>query len=138
MVGIRDEETITIPELKWSLDAFTNFGRLYDKQRDILFLHQIPRRSALSLDVGGHYWLRFDPETGEVVGVEIEDFERVFLARYPELQAGWQDVKPKIIKPFKRNTTRFEEYLRLLYIWLRDTLKTHPVQLSLPPVQPSP
>ena len=132
MVEIRDDESleIPIPELQWDDDLA--FVRSYDKRRDILFVHATPKRPAVSLEVGGHLWLRFDPETHEVVGVEIEDFEKVFLVKYPELRAGWEQDKPSLIKPFKRDKDAVAEYLRLLLLYIQNMLKTHPHQRELP------
>ena len=133
MVEVRGESIVRVPSLKWNEETFVNFTRSYDKQRDILFLYQTPKRPAISFDIGGHFWIRFDPETDEVVGLEFEDFEKVFLAKYPELKVGWEEIKPRITKRFKRSHTQLEEYLRLLYHWLQNILKTHSQQLDLSP-----
>ena len=43
--------------------------------------------------VDGEFWLRADPETGEVCGVEIEDFEAVYLKKHPELAVIWSEAE---------------------------------------------
>lgn len=133
MVEIRNENSITIPELKWHEKAFLRFEHSYDKQRDILFVYGTPKKPAVSLDLGGHVWVRFLPESGEVVGIEIEDFERVFLIKYPELKVGWEQVKPRIVKRFKPDENGFVDYLRILLAYLKNIMETHPPQLSLIP-----
>jgi hypothetical protein len=86
----------------------------------------------VSFDVGGHLWLRFDPETHEVVGVEIEDFEKVFLVKFPELRAGWERDKPSQIKLYRRDESPLAEYLRFLLLHIQNILKNHPHQRELP------
>ncbi len=134
MVEVRkDDDRIAIPELKWDEQGLGQFKRSYDKQRDILFVHLEPKRPAVSLDVGGYLWIRFDPETEEVVGVEIEDFEQVFLVKFPELRLMWKDLKPRIVKPPFRKRNTIDEYLQLLFRFIKNLLNTHPPQLTLDP-----
>ena len=123
---------IPIPEIIWNEATTGSFTRSYDKRRDILFIHATPKRPAVSFDVGGHLWLRFDPETHEVVGVEIEDFEKVFLVKFPELRAGWERDKPSQIKLFRRDESSLAEYLRFLLLHIQNLLKNHPHQRELP------
>lgn len=37
------------------------------------------------------FFIMRDAQTAEIVGYLIEDFERVFLRKHPELLAAWQD-----------------------------------------------
>lgn len=57
----------------------------YDKTTDILSVYRVERKPAVSFDVNGEIWLRFIPASGEVVGLEIEDFKRFFLKHHPQL-----------------------------------------------------
>lgn len=61
----------------------------YDKNGDILTISQWPGRPATSVDIGGEFWVRADPSTGEVLGFEIEGFQHLFLKNHPELSALW-------------------------------------------------
>ena len=135
MVQIRDNEIaeIPVPELRWNSEIIDTFVRSYDSERDILFAHTMPKRPAMAMDVGGHLWIRFDPETHEVIGIEIEDFERVFLVKYPELSLGWTEDKPKITKPLRNDVGSVSEYLRFLIMYVKGMLEHHPLQTSLPP-----
>ncbi|GEM_PF-4933317 len=128
MVEVRDEGIVSVPSIKWDVNAFTQFKMSYDKRRDILFLYSLPKRPAVSVDVGGHLWLRVDPSTGEMVGVEIEDYESVFLVKYPELKVGWASAKRKVIKVFKKDENHLDDYLRIMFQWLRDAARQHPSQ----------
>ena len=127
MVEVLDDSIMDIPPLNWDTEAINSFARSYDKQRDILFIYKTPKRPAVSFDVGGHFWIRIDPVSGEVLGLEFEDFEQVFLARYPELRLGWEKIKPRIIK---RNNG-VAEYLRLLLLSAQEILKEHPHQRGM-------
>jgi hypothetical protein len=50
----------------------------------------------MSLDVDDELWVRFDPDTGEIVGFEVEDFKRIFLKRNPELHQSWAKLEPQL------------------------------------------
>ena len=57
----------------------------YNKETDILFIYSKKKTPAISIDCDGEYWLRVEPRTGEILGIEIEDFKRVFLKKHPEI-----------------------------------------------------
>lgn len=131
MVEIQHNGMMDIPPLNWPKDS-EEFTYSYDKSRDVLFVRQGEKRPAVSLDVGGHFWVRFDPETGDVVGLEIEDFEQVFLALYPETKAAWMDIKPRIIK-LRRKNHAISEYLQILLAFVQKLMNDHPHQRGLIP-----
>jgi uncharacterized protein YuzE len=131
MVETLENDNIEIPQFHLDQVALSSCARSYDRQRDILYVYKTPKCPAISFDVGGHLWIRYAPETGEVVGLEIEDFEKVFLVKYPELKVGWDQLKPKITKP-RPNGAATAEYLKLLMMFVKDILRTHPQQLNLP------
>jgi uncharacterized protein YuzE len=73
-------------KIDWdTLPNTLNFETKYDKAEDILFLHSKDDRPAISVDCDGEFWVRIDPHNGEILGIEIEDFKRVFLKKHPEL-----------------------------------------------------
>ena len=55
---------------------------IYDKDIDTLIIIFGENRPAVSIDCEGEFWLRKDPETNEMVGIEIENFKKVFLKKY--------------------------------------------------------
>jgi hypothetical protein len=130
MVEVRSEDPIRIPPLVWPQDALGSFSMSYDKQRDILFAYLVPKQPAVSFDVGGHFASRFNPETGDVVGIEFEDFPKVFLFKCPELRPEWDNIKSTITKR-SRKYNHADEYLQFLLEWAKRTLKAHPSQLAL-------
>jgi hypothetical protein len=64
----------------------------YDARRDTLTIHVGAPRPAVSYDVRGEAWIRYVPDTREVVGIEIEDFEGAFLKQHPELATLWRST----------------------------------------------
>lgn len=62
----------------------------YDHRRDILTLSLMPAQPAVSTDVGGEGWVRIIPGTGEVVGLEVEDFRSIFLQHHSDLAVSWE------------------------------------------------
>ena len=133
MVEIRDDQ-IKMPQLKWDEFDPQRTERSYDKQRDIFFVYSTPKQPAVSLDVGGHTWIRFDPTTEQVLEIEVEDFEKVFLVKYPELRLGWDKLKPRIIKPPFGDKNQFAgEYLNMFLMFIKDMIRAHPHPIGLSP-----
>jgi uncharacterized protein YuzE len=62
-----------------------DFDVAYDKESDILSMNSKENRPAVSVDLAGEIWVRIDPQTGEITGIEIEDFKSVFLKKHPEI-----------------------------------------------------
>ena len=80
-----DKELKTL-DIDWSTkNNILNFKAEYNKRRDILFIYSERDRPAVSIDCDGEYWVRVDPLNGEILGIEIEDFKRVFLKKHPEI-----------------------------------------------------
>ena len=95
--AIASIEVPTTDMLKWDQQRADAFELAYDPKWDVLFIREKVKRPALSLPVESA-WLRYDPRTLEVLGVEIEDFEGAFLANHPNLRADWEQVKPYVTK----------------------------------------
>jgi hypothetical protein len=72
-----------------------DFKAEYNKKRDIFFAYSTEERDAVSIDCNGEFWVRIDPENGEILGIEIEDFKKVFLKKHPEIIQG----KTSYIRP---------------------------------------
>ncbi|MCH8898562.1 MAG: hypothetical protein IIC33_09760 [Chloroflexi bacterium] len=137
MVEVLEDEQLGPPPLdwsKWDSISSVNLDCSYDKHRDVLFMHLLPKRPAVSLDVSGLLWIRYLPISGEVVGLEIEDFDQVFLKRFPELALAWQQVKSGITKRPKRNGSVMDGYVRILLSLIQNILGKNPPQMSLPAV----
>ncbi len=65
----------------------------HDSRRDVFFLRPSTPRPATSIDCGGQFWMRVDVNTGEIIGLEIEDFEAIFLKQHPEVGQAWRTYK---------------------------------------------
>ena len=70
--------------------------------------------SSIPADEDCDMMLRYDDQTGEVAGIEIELFEYHFLKKHPELAAGWAALKPEGKKGF-HNTPWLADELALGY-----------------------
>jgi hypothetical protein len=100
----------------------------YDRDADTLIMHRGAPRKALSVDIDD-VWVRIDPETGEILGLEIEDFERVFLVRFPGVAADWRAEGPGA-KPQRM----LDGWLQALLSLLSKVLSTYqPGQMHMPP-----
>ena len=81
-----------------TFDDVKDFIFSYDKELDTLSWLSNPVRPATSVDWKGELWFRVTPEDGKITGIEIEDFESVFLKKHPELAPSWNQVKKNISK----------------------------------------
>ncbi len=93
-----------MPPLRWpeiKSVAYWYTGTLDDEGDDFnidnLFMLFTDNRYGLSIeaDEDGAIRLRFDGESGDVHGIEIDDFEHCFLRKHPELADGWAALKPE-------------------------------------------
>jgi len=67
---------------------------VYNADEDTFFIRPEIPRPAVSYDFAGELWIRFDPTTKEIIGLEIENFESVFLKQHPEIAKVWKTAKP--------------------------------------------
>ena len=87
---------VEIPPLRWpemQKVLFSYTGNVDGLEIDSLLVLFQENRPASSLDVDGELWVRYDPESGDVIGVEIDDFEQFFLEKYSMLGHGWATIK---------------------------------------------
>ena len=96
-ITLTGEDGAPLDALRWSEQSLAEFSCFYDIEDDVFFAHENPNPPAVSLPVGRHAWLRYDPDTRKVVGMEVEDYERLFLARHPEFRRGWEAIKPRVV-----------------------------------------
>ena len=66
-------------------DNILHFDVVYNEKLDILSMHFKENRPAVSVDLAGEIWVRIDVQTGEILGIEIEDFKNIFLKKHPEI-----------------------------------------------------
>jgi len=126
---------IDLDSLQIDYDTMNNiesFTPMYHEDEDTFSLHPEKPRPATSVDWDGEFWIRVDPENGEVVGLEIEDFETVFLKKHPDLASAWEEVKPlchrKRLHGYEE--TIWDAFLRIILEFLRVFLKENPQQAS--------
>ena len=102
---LMDRDTVDSPSLKWpeiQRVMYWYTGELCDGDDDSpllvdsLMVLFVENRDAVNADTNEDVDLmvRYDTETGEVIGLEIELFEHYFLKQRPELADGWAALKP--------------------------------------------
>lgn len=90
------DKKMNIAQIDWKTrDNLLKFKVDYNKKRDIFIAYSEEERDAISIECDSQFWVRIDPNTGEILGIEIEDFERVFLKKHPEIKTG----KTSYIRP---------------------------------------
>lgn len=131
---INDPQNVLPIDLKSLERNMETFEVVYDEGEDILFARPGKPHAATSFDWEGEIWVRVNPETGEVVGLEVDDFESVFLKKHPDLAKAWQEVKPvchrKRTARSKCQDESWESFLRIIYAFFREFFRSNPTQLS--------
>ena len=91
------------------------FGRLhtwtltfyYVKETDVLTIRSPWREQGVWIDLPDDVRIKADPQNGEAVEFEIEGFQRNFLAKRPDLQPLWGQIKPTPIALRRMENTPF-------------------------------
>ncbi len=103
----------------------------YDRKRDTLTVSVENPGPALSIDMGDGMWMRFVPATREVVGFEIEDYERVFLRKHPAIADAWRTAQGRRLLGVGRKG-RPEQFYDYVIRCLKHAFATHPRQFLFP------
>jgi hypothetical protein len=116
-----------------SFRTVVNFTPVYHGEEDTFLLRPKEPSPAVSFDWNGEVWLRLNPNNGEIVGFEIDDFESVFLKKHPELASAWKEVKPLCHRKKKTvpQETCWEAFLKIILEFLQSLLKENPQQARL-------
>ncbi len=94
----------------------------YDAKYDTFTVSVEPPVAAVSCRVDD-VWVRLVRETGEVVGYELEDFERAFLGKHPEIARIWKQARPHQRRLFfKRSQGNLDGVTASTLDWVRASL----------------
>jgi len=126
------DKTDFIPTPKLDKVDLTSFSLVYDEDMDTLFVRPATAVPAVSIDLGGEMWLRYDPKELTVVGLEVEDFEQVFLKKHPEIAVAWKEINKKGFILRKRHTKN-EPFLLILMEFILSFVRNNPTQLRFRP-----
>jgi len=126
-------DTMQIDFSTMTLDRMKTFQLVYHDDEDVLFIRSEPAQAATSFDLEGDIWIRFAPETGEIVGLEIEDFEGIFLKKYPQIAPAWAEAKRLCRHKNKKKEAdlTWESFLLILVNFFLAFLKKNPQQAEL-------
>lgn len=78
-----------------TIDNIMSFVSSYDKEADSLIIRPKKPVPATSIDWDGDFWVRIDSDSGEIVGIEIEDYKEFFSKKYSMLR-GFAVTSPAI------------------------------------------
>jgi uncharacterized protein YuzE len=113
-----------------TIENLTTTTAVYNSDEDTLFIRPETARPAVSYDLNGELWIRFDPATKEIIGLEIENFESVFLKKHPEIAKVWKTVKPHCAH--KKTRIADDEictsFLRILLSFFNELFRENPQQ----------
>jgi hypothetical protein len=121
------------PEIDFdTLPNLLKYEPTYHKREDVFFIMPRKPQPATSVDWNGELWIRVNPETGEVLGLEIEDFESIFLKKHPEVSRVWGEFKPICMKDTKkRQESILQSFMRIILEFLSELFKNEPKQIPL-------
>lgn len=116
-----------------TMNKMLSYNCVYHGSEDTLFIRPDNPQPATSFDWNGEIWLRIDPQTEEIVGLEIDNFETVFLLKYPELIPVWKSVKPSCLRKIKRKDTSnaWDSFMLIVLEFLSNLFEKTPQQLVL-------
>lgn len=123
------DNTIRLETLEKNVKSFTP---LYLQDIDTLILKLEEPVPAISVDYNGDLYLRINPDTKEVVGIEIEDFEEYFIAKYPAFAPIWKDAK-SMIKKNRLENESLTAFLTILQELLSELVVNKQGSLNLNP-----
>jgi uncharacterized protein YuzE len=126
------KQIIESPDINIDFNTIYNLKRLlpsYDKKFNTFFILPVKSVPAVSVDWDGEFWIRVN-SNGEIVGIEVENFEKVFLVKHPEVSAIWKEFKPICLKNERKMRTPevCDSFLSILLKFFSDLFKTHPQQ----------
>lgn len=109
----------------------SSFVCVYHKDEDTFFLRTEPPLPAVSMDWDGELWIRIEPNTGEIVGIEIDNFEAIFLEKHPELAKAWSQVKPLCTRKHRKESQNdWDVFIRIIVNFLSKLFRDNPLQTS--------
>ncbi|MBI3744276.1 MAG: hypothetical protein HY261_08345 [Chloroflexi bacterium] len=95
-------EAITFGRLHtWTLSFY------YDKRRDWLAIRAPWPAGGRWIELPDNLRIKVDPQTGDALEFQIKDFQKVFLAKRPDLQPQWEQIKPSPIALRRMENTPF-------------------------------
>ncbi len=79
-----------------TIDNIHDFEPEYVKDTDTLYFVPSPIPESISIDFEGEFWVMTIPETGNIVGVHIDNYKRYFSKRYGKYLRGKRVTDPVI------------------------------------------
>ena len=83
-----------LPQLYWPGFKPNYWVSDYDDVPDWLYIEPLGKSQPGIECWVDHVFFRMDDASGEIVGIDIEDFEHFYLKNHPDVAAEWMRVKP--------------------------------------------
>lgn len=110
--------------LHWDKARLAACAPFYYADADTLHLLEQPVQPHFALDAGEHALLRVHPDTFEILGAFIEDFEARFLSQHPEFREAWEGiVKPHLAGKRQASPDELARFSLSLMRRIRDALR---------------
>jgi len=103
-----------------------DFSVDYNRELDILSIVWGAPRPAIAYEYDEGIVLHADMQTDDVVSMEIQEFRRNFLPRYPELEQAWR----RAMNPLSRLFRPFDVYHTIHDLTVRIAQKFAPPAAS--------
>jgi hypothetical protein len=104
---------------------------VYHDKEDTLFIRPEPPPNATAFDWNGEMWIKLDPQTEVFLGIEIENFEKIFLKKHPELALAWKQFKPFCRRKAKFDQRMWESFIEILTSFLESLFTNKPQQIEI-------
>jgi len=108
----------------------------YDADLDTLYIRPGPNAlPGISHYINNGIYIRFDPMSKAVVGIQIEDFQQVVMRLYPQVERAWRQVQshPNQANAFMQFA---EEILKIVQSYLSGPfILSEYKQLAMPAIK---
>jgi hypothetical protein len=113
-VAVTDQRRIILPDVQYDGDT----DMLYARQH--LFAPTEDEPASTMEHVEDEVWIIRNLKTGRPIGIMIEDFERVFLKRHPDIALMWMESR----QPWRKWSREVREsFNRVLAGWADREVK---------------
>ena len=102
-----DKDTIVKDKINYkSIDNMFVFITKYDKESDTLTFRPKKAEPSVSVNFNDDFWVRVNPETNNIVGIDVENYKTYFSKKYHEYLRG-RRINDPFIKLFVATLLKF-------------------------------
>ena len=124
IAALMDIDAPTLDVLRWDEERLASLAHAYYADADTLYLREAPVQPADNWYVDRYAVLRLHPETNEVLGAHVENWEMFFLPLHPEFREAWERVvKPHLAGKRQANADELAQFNLALMRHILATLR---------------